>query len=124
MNDLSWLLYLIGISGNIQVTFILLGFALCFAGVLLSCVFAIECDRPKTALFTALSTTFVCLSMWITAAFIPPRDTLYAIAASQIGEQVVQLEQVQELGGEIGGLATDTLALLRQNIQSQLKEGN
>lgn len=122
MNDLSWLLYLIGISGNIQATLVLLGFALCFAGAILSCVFAFEFDRPKTGIFTILLTILICLSMWLTAALIPPRSTLYAIAASQVGEQLIQLEQIQELGGEVGGLATDTIALLRQNIQAQLKE--
>lgn len=122
MNDLSWLLYLIGISGNIQGTLVFLGFGLGCAGALLSCVFSFEYDRPKAGLFTVLLTVFVCLSMWFTAALIPPRSTLYAIAASQLGEQMIQLEQVQELGGEIGGLATDTIALLRQNIQAQLKE--
>lgn len=122
MNDLSWLLYLIGISGNIQNTLVFLGFALCGAGALMSCVFAFEFDRPKTAVFTILLTSVIVVTMWLTAALIPPRSTLYAIAASQLGEQMIQLEQVQELGGEIGGLATDTIALLRQNIQAQLKE--
>ena len=53
---------------------------------------------------------------------IPSKQTMYMIAASQVGEQVVQLEQVQDIGGEAGELAKDAIELLRQNIQEQLTE--
>lgn len=56
----------------------------------------------------------------ILACLVPSRQTLYMIAASQIGERVVALEEVQALGGDVGGLAADTITLLRQQIQSQI----
>lgn len=49
---------------------------------------------------------------------IPSKQTIYMIGASQAGEYIIQLEEVQELGGEVGGLAKDTIEMLRQNIQS------
>lgn len=52
--------------------------------------------------------------------FIPSKETMLMIAASQIGEQIIQLEEVQKIGGDVGGLASDTIELLRQNIQEQL----
>lgn len=56
------------------------------------------------------------------AIAIPTKDTMYMIAASQVGEQIIQLEEVKNIGGEVGGLASDTIELLRQNIQDQLTQ--
>lgn len=60
--------------------------------------------------------------MLLAIILIPSKETMYAIAASQVGEQIIQLEQVQDIGGEAGGLAKDAIDLLRQQIQEQLTE--
>lgn len=52
----------------------------------------------------------------------PSRETIYMIAASQVGEQIIQLEEMKDIGGEAGGLAKDAIDLLRQQIQEQLTE--
>lgn len=53
-------------------------------------------------------------------SIIPSKQTMYMIAASQIGEQVVQLEEVQAIGGDVGGLASDAIKLLRERISTEL----
>lgn len=68
-----------------------------------------------------LTVTLVLLILWLTlpiiAIFTPSSSTIYKMGASVIGEQLVQLEEVQEVGGELGELAKDTINMLRSHIQ-------
>jgi hypothetical protein len=50
----------------------------------------------------------------IIACFMPSKGTMYAIAASQVGEQVVQSETVR-------GIASDAQKALQQWIKKQLE---
>lgn len=54
---------------------------------------------------------------------VPGRNTVLLIGASQVGEQIIQLQEVQEFGGDIGALASDTITLLRQVVSDQIGEG-
>ena len=144
MNSVSWFLYMADILSGIQVFFGLVG----TIGVLVSAFAAfaasftyeerrkfIDVDkrgygnyetyteyplktlRPWAIVGVSLSIIFMLI-----AISIPSKETRFAIAASQVGEQIIQLEEVQEVGGEVGGLAKDAINLLRQNIQEQLTE--
>lgn len=123
MNTFSWFLYFVDISSGFR-TMLWIAFACSlFAMVVVPRkgvkAFTVEHDAPfqgttRPALWV-LSTVLILL-----AISIPSKETLYMIGASEIGEQIVALEEVQALGGEVGGLASDTIALLRQNIQSQI----
>lgn len=53
---------------------------------------------------------------------IPSKDTLMLIAASEVGETVLASEKAQEIGGEAGALASDSLKLLRKFITDQLAD--
>lgn len=135
MNSVSWFLYLVDVSRGIQTIFVLaavsclvLAFILGFYGITLrdtnSWDNAYEERRAKGV---SLHWKTLWLSVPIFVFFglsilIPSKDTLYMIGASQIGEQIIALEEVQEVGGEVGGLAKDTIALLREKIQSSLSE--
>lgn len=55
--------------------------------------------------------------------FVPSTQALYLIGASQVGEQIIQLQEVQDIGGEAGALATDTIKLLREMVSEQLDAG-
>ncbi len=54
--------------------------------------------------------------------FTPSKEAFRLIAASQVGEQIIQLEEVQEIGGEVGGLAKDAIELLRQQVNNNLPQ--
>lgn len=75
---------------------------------------------PMSAWFPSI-TTLVLLIVWLTlpliAIFTPPSSTIYKMGASVIGEQLIELEEVQEVGGELGDLAKDTITMLRSHIQ-------
>lgn len=44
------------------------------------------------------------------------------IVASQVGEQVINSKQAQEIGGDAGALAADSIRLLRKYVNEQLDE--
>jgi len=135
MNGLSWFLYFVDIIGNIQGWFVGAGFLVAALGIGFFIAGLVKIDsnttyhgdiknssehqtgkkwRNKGVLIIPL-----CLLPFLFASIVPSKEALYTIAASQIGEQVIKLEQVQSIGGEIGGLAEDTIALLREKIQEQ-----
>lgn len=107
MNQLSWLLYIGDVLGNIGPTFVILSFlsaigvifyvvAYCTTGDNLS---NYEWDKDKTARLTkdrrvAKGYATLCLSLMfvfaLIATFCPSKDTVYAIAASQVGEQILK----------------------------------
>lgn len=131
MNSLSWFLYLVDISGGIQAFFgILVG-----ASITAAVGLVIAGAHIRDAYYRGPEDTYerkargIALqwrSLWLAipatfflliAFLIPSKETLYMIGASQVGEQVIQLEAVKKTGGELGALASDTIALLRQKIQ-------
>ena len=57
---------------------------------------------------------------FVVAGLLPSQQTMMMIAASQFGEQVLMTPQAAQIGGEAGGLATDSMKLLHQYIQQQL----
>lgn len=56
------------------------------------------------------------------SAILPSKDSVMLIVASQVGEQVINSKQAQELGGDAGALAADSLRLLRKYVNEQLDE--
>lgn len=136
MNSVSWFLYLVDISEGIGTFFALLSAGSIVTAIALLIAGAVYRDTDyrhrgddderkqyginlqwKAPWFAIPAFLFMLI-----AFLIPSKDTLYMIGASQIGEQIVALEEVQELGGEVGGLAKDTIALLREKIQTSLAE--
>lgn len=102
MNTLSWLLYLADIVGTFNATARLI----CFfsAGVLLFTGFAcVATDREKFPHeFAACSTirkySFFILVVFITLNLVVPSPrTVYLIVASEIGEEVVVSDEIQEI---------------------------
>ena len=97
MNDLSWLLYLANVSGNIGVT---MAFVLFVGGFITFCAtigfFAsgaheYEDDRkPFIKGFKWLGVVMTVAA--IVGVLTPSRNTVYAIAASEMGERVLETE--------------------------------
>ena len=137
MNGLSWFLYLIDIMSNIQGWFVMASGLIFILGAGFLVAGAIKVDVSTNYDGSARNpenlangkrwrkTGIILLPLLLIPAFIasliPSKETLYLIAGSQIGEQVIQLEQVQSIGGEIGGLAEDTIAVLREKLQEQIE---
>ena len=142
MNNVSWFIYLADIVGGLQVLFGFVGTIGLLISLIAFCIsFIYDTDRvyrnyhdPESEDYYTITyplekirpwTVFgvvVTLIWMLLAICIPSKETRYLIAASQLGEQIIQLEEVQQIGGEIGGLAKGTIELLRQQIQEQLGE--
>lgn len=137
MNTLSWFLYLADIANKLYVNigpslvitflFIIVPLFVC------SVVYSEERDyengeykrvRVYPARHVGAHLKWI-VPLWVIffvlGMIIPSKDTLLMIAASQVGEQVIQLQQVQELGGEAGALATDTIRMLREQVSAGLE---
>lgn len=134
MNQLSWLLYWGNVAGNMGAFLSVLGFG-CLFGlvvriVLYSAMFvevkddykyyrALPPDTKKlVAAFRFPSISVVCISVvmifcWTAAAFCPSSTTVYAIAASQIGEKALQTPLAGKAGDALNAwldkqIASDT----------------
>ena len=128
MNSASQFLYLVQILSNlgiITIIALLIGgcsliFTLVFAAMEQDFKYSTFDENP---LWGVSQNIGIVLSIFVVIGlFVPSKETMYIIAASQIGEQIIQLEEVQAIGGEAGGLAKDTIELLRQQISEQLAE--
>lgn len=117
MNSLSWLLYFADVVGNLSVFFLMIA----IAGVIVVVfpiipAMIIEKDYDwgrlaRKAFCILLPIIFIC---GLLSALSPSRDTVYMIAASEAGEEVVNNPEVRELMG-------DTLKLIRQKIKDELE---
>lgn len=111
MNSVSWFLYVAEFFSRVGVLFavaagigaIIVGMALIFHGVEDG-----ELWRPVR--WAAPLVFFIALL----AAAVPSKNTMYAIAASQVGEKIVESETVQ-------GIATDATKALQQWIKKQIE---
>lgn len=104
MNSLSWFLYLAGVVANLQ------GFLTC-SGLIVGMVSGIaagpfEMGLKRVRVYVALA--FLMLSV---SALLPDKQTLYAIAASELGEKAIQTT--------VGKKAINAIELW---IDSQVKE--
>lgn len=104
MNQLSWLLYIGNVLGNLGSVFVFisLGFIiLCIIAAIALCVqletYSSYNNDPKPTLhksvYLMIPAVFVC---WLLAALCPSQDTVYAIAASQVGEQALKTPLAQK----------------------------
>lgn len=127
MNSLSWFLYSIDLFSNISILAQVAALALviCFVAMVIAGSVmrsdsydsdaAVSGEKLHKAALRKVLPTIVIVS--IVACLIPTKETMYMIGASQIGEQIVALEEVQSMGGEVGSLAKETVTLLRKKVQ-------
>lgn len=131
MNTLSWLLYAAEVLGNVQnvsvvaatVTGIAAVTCLGAAGMVISS-YPDDNDRANHAwlLSKVKPLVIACFCAGLLAALLPSKNTIMLIAASEVGETILTSEKAQEIGGEAGALATDSLRVLRKFINEQLVE--
>ena len=95
MNDLSWLIYLADVCDGLGAFFGCLAFILLPASVVWGIVvFAVHMDRcPEETKKTAMSfwwVPFLAVIAGLLMCLTPSKDTVYAIAASEVGEKVIE----------------------------------
>lgn len=124
MNALTLMIYLISMLGNLKVVFGFLIAGLAIFGGITLIIFLASADNGNgsAAMFGAKwfkrSIPALILVCFITA-LIPDRQTMIMMAASEVGEYVVQTEQMQGALDEVGTLSKDSVELLREYIKAE-----
>lgn len=102
MNQLSWLLYLADVSASSEGWLIFFGGLATFvSGIILIVITGVESDGEKApaflgqTLFMSIPTLLICVLL---SVFLPSKETVYAIAASELGEQVMNSDTGQRAG--------------------------
>lgn len=118
MNSVSWFLYFIDVFDNVRVGFQIVAF-ISFLGVLFLFIgVAItegEISEDALAIKRALKVTLAVGGIsFLVLMPIPSKNTLYAIAASEVGEKIVKNESVQEI-------TSDATKALHQWIKKQIE---
>lgn len=115
MNTLSWMIYLADLCGNLRLALAVMCFALTVTIVisLVNISDYHEESKERAAHARRIRMSFCVLpAVAIIAATIPSKETVYAVAASEMGEQILQ---------------TDTAGKARQALNAWLDkqiEGN
>lgn len=131
MNGLSWILYLADVSNSTRVVAIGLTAVAVLAVAVSAFIYVVNLEdsdeesRAKAGSFVRnICKRFLPLAIvaYAVFAFLPTQRTLMLIAASEIGEDVLSTATAQNIGGEAGELATDSLRLLRKYVSEQLGE--
>lgn len=88
MNELSWLLYLGNVSGNLQIVFGILVF-MCI--IIIFSIFAhSDIGQEKPVNWWPFPLILIPVFL-ILIAILPSQSTVYAIAASQIGQKALEM---------------------------------
>lgn len=117
MNTASWTLYFINTISNFQLLCLIALVAVSLVSIVTLINHGIEENElhPKWWVFG-----LILLVLGFFLVFTPDRTTMYMIVASQLGEQILQLEQVQAIGGEAADLARVTIEALRAQIAASI----
>lgn len=106
MNDLSILLYLAGVSGNLG-SFLALASIGAGASLLLSFIFYKSRDYPCQGVAEGefapwnKALLVLCLCIGLVSNLVPSKETVYMIAASEIGEATLLSDESKELYGDL-----------------------
>jgi len=97
MNSLSWLLYIAGVVGNLGGVLIFFTIVLSLVSLVIAIVY---CDdytegRAKGFKIAGLMAGGAVFCIFL-AAFVPSKETVYAIAASEMGEEVLKTPTAQK----------------------------
>lgn len=130
MNSLSWLLYAAEVAEGLKTTAAVVA-GVGIVGISVGLFFALisrfdeygDGGEFGAAYFKVLPKLGMAVGLILVCALIiPSRQTLMLIAASEVGETVLASKEAQQIGGEAGQLATDSLRLLRKYVSEQLAE--
>lgn len=118
MNSLSWLIYVADIVGNIKVIGALIIIMMIASSIMFLMSFPWESDcygddveLPRRARKISAKVFILCIIGTILSIFIPSSKTIWLIAGSEIGENVLAKPETQEVLGDVYTI-----------IQSKVKE--
>lgn len=118
MNSLSWVLYFADIVGGLAGTIGFFSFlAIVFIGFL-ALFFGYQCDmgyREQGTWTKPLGYLWIPILAFILISFVPSKQTIYMIAASEVGETVVNNPQTQEMVENLS-------ELIQKKLKEQLEE--
>lgn len=121
MNSVSWFLYasdLVGKVSDFCFALLIAGASIAFFGVIFGPIISMVADDLDITWAQIKSAIKLTFAVWCCAAVVyvlmPTKNTLYAIAASEVGEQVIKSESVQ-------GITSDTTKALQQWIKRQIE---
>lgn len=117
MNTISWIIYLINIVSNLSLLTFLALIGVVISGFIAILNHAFEHNKlhPHWRGFVGIG-----VFLGLLLVFLPSKSTMYMIVASQIGEQIIALEEVQALGGEAADLARVSIETLRAQISEAI----
>lgn len=115
MNTLSWFFYLASVVPSLSALCVLLGLLLLGINLFFQVFYFFETNNTRKVEDTVWTFKFriplIAFSMFMVAVLTPSEKTIYMIAASEIGEEVVQSQEAKELYDD-----------LRSIIKGYLKE--
>ena len=106
MNNLSWLLYLADLSSKLGPTSAALSLATGAAWVLYASYPYREEVPPFCKKALGIS-TYLCAFLGVLAFLVPSKTTIYLIAASETGEEVLKTDQARQVGEYLDQLLDD-----------------
>lgn len=109
MNSLSWFLYLADVVGNLSGAIVAIAIILIISS-LFGAFFYVAANERKPPMYFAWCFTGASAMLFL-ASFLPSKNTMYAIAASELGQKAVE----SELGGK-------ALKAVEQWIEGQVKK--
>jgi hypothetical protein len=90
MNTLSWFIYLADVIPSFGGFILTIGGLVLFAGIALVVCYAFDNDGKPPKYWQWI--TIAPLVLMLIGLFIPSKNTMYAIAASELGEKVIRSE--------------------------------
>lgn len=129
MNSLSWLIYLISMLDTLR-GFLVTGLAITVAITAISAIARFGCDDEKSDSKHLVPLAIKCRNRFGVAAvffaimisIVPSKNTMVLIAASEIGEHVVNSETGREIANEVRSVVTPSTELLRTWIEDQTRQ--
>jgi len=117
MNTLSWLIYLGGASSSLGFLSVLFAFVLfSFIIIYVLIFFANQEDKivlESIKIFPVKTMFILALLASISSCLLPSKETVYMIAASEIGQKVIESKN-------INGIVDSSLELVKQRINEEL----
>jgi hypothetical protein len=109
MNDLSWLLYGADVLNNLGILFLIVGMLLVIlAGVFAGPVYT-ESDNPAW-IKHGKNTLIIGIAVLVVSMFMPSKQTMYMIAASEMGEEAIQTPEFQKVRELVNQYLDDSLS--------------
>lgn len=128
MNSLSWLIYLISMLDTLR-GFMIAGFVFSCIMFIGSAIFrSVGADEgfSEEIINSAIRLRNWCLGIAVALAvsisIVPDKNTMVLIAASEIGERVINSDTAQEIAGEVRSVVTPSTELLRTWIEDQTRQ--